>query len=72
LSSLISLLCKLADVEGPLSPSLIEQKPATGEYVAKELFAVSRKNTSDLRISDLLPSVSYLVSMTKRSPWWSM
>jgi hypothetical protein len=45
LSSLISQLCNLADVEGPLAPSMIEQKLATGEYVAKERFAVSRKNT---------------------------
>jgi hypothetical protein len=52
LSSLISNLCNLADVEGPLSPSMIEQKIATGDYVAKERFAVSRKNTRDF-LSDL-------------------
>jgi hypothetical protein len=52
LSSLILQLCNLADVEGPLSPIMNEQKLSTGEYVAKERFVVSRKNTRDI-LSDL-------------------
>jgi hypothetical protein len=58
LSPLISQLCNPTDLEGPLSPSMIEQKLAAGQHIAKHRFAVSRKNTRDFSvISDLQPSV---------------
>jgi hypothetical protein len=53
-------MCNISDAEGPLAPNIIEQKLATGEYVAKTQFAGSRKHSKDFLSDHKSAAISFI------------